>query len=896
MTSTVGRVRELALAHEDLSAKVPNSLLFVGPAGIGKSTVLAAAAASAPSWGFDVRRSCASASERDLPYVGLHDLLGGALDAPADLPAPLCRALEVVLLRADPPEGGLDVLAVDVAVLKVFEDLGSRRRLMLVLDDVQWMDRSTRRVLGFVLRRLHPGRVTVVAASREVGPVTDELMPVDPLLIEVGPLTQPEIADLVELHTGHVLSPQRVQELSRLSGGNPFLALELARAGSSTVHGLEQFPVPQRHLQVLGPRLAALSSDARRAVLGAALASRATTELLARVAGAVGLASAESARVLHVVGSSIEFDHPLLAAAARHDAGVVAEREMHLALASASDDVLERARHLALGTVGEDGALANELEAAAGLAADRAAIALAAQLSRSSLERTPADSLTDRVRRAVAAARWFSQCGEGDDARAVLASALEVLPVGRLRAQCLIGLADAMGQDIAGALTLLHEAIAQPGLGPDVSLAARLQLAGSLFVSGDVEGARGEAARAGTAARDAGASEMATALDMEEAVADWCLGMPLELSAAWKRIRPPSSRAPAYSHPDRLLAHAALGRDDTQTARQLLEGLVRLSRERGDLESEGGLSMHLAEVAIRDGRLSDAAAWAERAWHRLRDHPTLYVRAHIAAWTGELDTARRLAGASLETAVAVHDALFEAQSLLVLGFVEVSANRFPQASEYEVRLRDLVARTKWGHPGLPRWQGDAVEAFLGAGRAREAAEVTALLWSQASHLELRGCRGLAAHCDGLIHAHAGDLKLADDNLTLALSLMEDLDMPLDRARTLLALGAVRRRLRQRATARDVLTEAHAIFSRAGAKLWAERAEVELRRASSGRAGEQLSAGERSVAELAAAGLTNREIAAQLYLSPKTVETVLTHIYRKLGVRSRTELSRSLTDA
>jgi DNA-binding NarL/FixJ family response regulator len=113
------------------------------------------------------------------------------------------------------------------------------------------------------------------------------------------------------------------------------------------------------------------------------------------------------------------------------------------------------------------------------------------------------------------------------------------------------------------------------------------------------------------------------------------------------------------------------------------------------------------------------------------------------------------------------------------------------------------------------------------------------------------------------------------------------------ARTLLALGVVRRRRRQKAAARDALTEAQGIFASVGAQVWAERAGEELRRAAGARDGEELSRGERSVAELAALGRTNREIAAELYLSPKTVEAVLTHVYRKLGVRSRTELSRSL---
>jgi DNA-binding NarL/FixJ family response regulator len=160
-------------------------------------------------------------------------------------------------------------------------------------------------------------------------------------------------------------------------------------------------------------------------------------------------------------------------------------------------------------------------------------------------------------------------------------------------------------------------------------------------------------------------------------------------------------------------------------------------------------------------------------------------------------------------------------------------------------------------------------------------------------LDLPGCRALAARCDGLIHAHGGDLKRAQDSLLQSLHLMNGLEMPLERARSLLAIGIARRRARQKASARQALTEALDIFNAAGASRWAGRAKEELRRAAGARGGGELTAGERSVADLAAAGATNREIGAQLYLSPKTVEAVLTRVYRKLGVRSRTELARHL---
>lgn len=146
VTSTIGRTAELAQAQGRLSTQPAGGVLFVGAAGIGTSTVLAATAELAGSLGFEVRRTRAAASKQDLPYVGLHNLIGDALgDASASLSAPPRRALDVVMLRADPPEGGLEVLAVDLAVLEVLETIARVRRLALVLDDVRWLARPTRR-------------------------------------------------------------------------------------------------------------------------------------------------------------------------------------------------------------------------------------------------------------------------------------------------------------------------------------------------------------------------------------------------------------------------------------------------------------------------------------------------------------------------------------------------------------------------------------------------------------------------------------------------------------------------------------------------------------------------------------------------------------------------------
>jgi DNA-binding CsgD family transcriptional regulator/tetratricopeptide (TPR) repeat protein len=399
-------------------------------------------------------------------------------------------------------------------------------------------------------------------------------------------------------------------------------------------------------------------------------------------------------------------------------------------------------------------------------------------------------------------------------------------------------------------------------------------------------------------AQAAGDSASAAVAALYETFVEIYFGIPLADSTAWTLVRGRSwESAPAYDHPDMLLAWEASWSEDQEQAIRLFEEVVGRARVLNDLDSEGSTALHQAEAEIRRGHLASAEALAAKGYRMQsdggRDQFPLYVRAHVAAWQGELTTARDLACEGLRMAREAGDAFFEAQNLLVLGFAEVSAGRYPAACGHEAELRDLMDRMRWRHPGAYRWQGDAVEAFLGVGRVDQASEVAIELWRQADHLQLPGCQALAARCDGLIHAHRGDLKQAQDSLTESLRLMDGLDMPLERGRSLLALGIARRRARQKATARAALTDAHAIFTGCGATMWAGRVEDELERTTGVRSGRSLTVGERSVADLAAAGATNREISAQLFLSPKTVEAVLTRVYRKLGVRSRTELARQL---
>jgi DNA-binding CsgD family transcriptional regulator len=897
----VGRTRELAKIHARLSAEPPGSVLLAGAAGIGKTTVLDAAAAEAAQLGFAVRRSRAAASESDLPFLGLVDLIGEDVsEFAADLPRPLRRALDVVLQRADPPDGGADSLAANLAVLEVLQVMADRQRVLLILDDVQWLDSPTRGVLGFAIRRLAGRQLSVVAAVRGADESSAaSLLPEPRAVLSLGPLAEPEIADVVALRAGLMPTPGRAARLHRLSGGNPYLAVELARASAAVPSGVEDLPVPQRYRPVLAARLAGLSPAVRRTVLAAALLARPTTQTLARIGGPEGLAEAEAAGVLRLAGELIEFDHPLLAAASREEAGPAAVRMMHADLCLVAGDVVQRARHRALSVLGADARVAAEVEAAAGEAAGRAAIATAAELARHALALTPQAALEDRVRRAVSAARWSAQVGESAAAHEVLDPLVAALPMGPQRARCLTTLAASIGQEVGGGIALLREALAQPGLQPSDESGIRLGLSDLHGNHGDLAEARNQAELAGAKAQAAGHAAQAALAALYETHIGFFSGVPPTESRAWALVQAHSwDSAPAYDHPDIVLAwEASYTKEDQARAVELFEGVAGRARVLDDLVSEGAAALHRAEAEIRRGQLAIADALAEKGYRILsdgvRDQFPLYVRAHVAAWRGSLEAARSLAGEGLRMARETGDAIFEAQNLLVLGFTEVSAGRYDAACGHESALRELMDRMRWGQPGVYRWHGDAVEAFLGVGRVEDASDVAGKLWDQADRLDLPGCGALAARCDGLIHAHRGDLKRAQDSHLESLRLMDGLDMPLERGRSLLALGIARRRARQKATAREAFSVARAVFVEAGAPVWAQRVEDELGRTAGGRGGRDLTAGERSVAGLAASGATNREISAQLFLSPKTVEAVLTRVYRKLGVRSRTELARRL---
>jgi DNA-binding CsgD family transcriptional regulator len=263
--------------------------------------------------------------------------------------------------------------------------------------------------------------------------------------------------------------------------------------------------------------------------------------------------------------------------------------------------------------------------------------------------------------------------------------------------------------------------------------------------------------------------------------------------------------------------------------------------------------------------------------------------AALEAYRGNIACARTLAGEAKAFCDAFGNELFVGKARAILCFVELSAGR-PEAA-----LAELGPSRKEPILSVFPFAGDGVEAFIGAGRMDDARTVLARLEDYADHTGLRMFQLLARRCRGLLSAATGDLESALDTLEDAVALAAELPFPLERGRTLLALGQARRRAKQKRAAREALEAAHAAFVEFGAERWAERAVAELGRIG-GRTQErwELTSTERRVAEHVAQGLTNKEVAGLLVISVRAVEANLTRIYAKLGARSRTEMAHLLT--
>jgi DNA-binding CsgD family transcriptional regulator len=904
----LGRDAELARLSSFFATPRPRALLVQGQAGIGKTTIWREAERLAGEAGDRVLFSRAVEAEARLAFTVLGDLLGPVLDDMLpSLPRPQRRALEAALCRIDAEGGHPDQRAVSLGVLGGLRELASAGPVAIAVDDVQWLDVSSARVIAFALRRLSEDRVTVLASLRSAEGLRDRLELHrafgDRLhVVALGPMAVEAIGLLLRDRTGGRFPHPLVERIHEASEGNPFFALEIGgelAARSEPVSPGEPLPVPRSLTGLLGERLGRLSAEAGHALLLAACMSAPTVSAL-EAAGATpsGIAEAERAGMVEVRGERLTFTHPLLRSSAYGLASSETRRSAHLKVAQAVSDPQEQAWHLALCATDPDAEIAARLEKAAVAARARGAPAAAAELLELAARATPKDAIDALLRRTRAAAGNHFDAGDPLRARAMAGELIATSPAGPARANSVYQLSVFSWNDVGLVGRLLEQAVAE--VGGDVSLCSRI-----LSESGWAAANGGDLRRASDRARSALALAEASgdAFDIRLALSVLATAEFL-MAGRWREaieraVSLEGARATGeISGPSVCLGriHAWMGELDR--AREILEHDLRRRREYGHETACWELVADLAHVESLAGNLERAVALAAEACEISEEAglaevvgETLVVRAEVEAIRGLVDEARTDASRGLEVSVRLGDVWNEIKNRSVLGFLELSVGRHAEAHAAMEPLPRMLERMGVVEPCAFPFVPDAVETLVALGELEEAKGLTERLEERGSALGRAPASAAAARCRGLIAAGLGDVPGALLHLERAVELHTGVPQPFELARTLLATGEVRRRMKKKRSAREALERALAIFDELGAPLWAGRAKAELARIG-GRAPSptELTPTERQVADLVVEGRTNKEIATALFLSVNTVEANLKRIYRKLDVRSRTELA------
>ncbi|MGH2971766.1 MAG: LuxR C-terminal-related transcriptional regulator [Gaiellaceae bacterium] len=901
----VGREEELALARAVRTEGAGGVVVFRGAAGIGKTTAWEAAVAEAAADGLRILEARPVEAERSLGFSALADLLEPVADeALPELPRPQRRALEAALLRRDDASSPPDVRTLGAALVGSLRVAGADHAVMVAVDDFQWADPASRSVIGFALRRLSHVPAAAMLAIRPSG-ARDRLPEFDRAstvrVIELEGLSLGAMRRLLKERLGVDLSRVVLRRVHDASGGNPLYALEIVRALAEhdfDLSAAEELPLPRGLEPLLHERLASLPPQSRLALAAAAMLAAPRADL---VEGEGDLQPALDAGVVRIDGELVRFSHPLLASTAVAALTPKRRRNLHGRLASVVEDLEQQARHLALAHPGKAEPVSRRLELAAHRAFARGAPAAAGELLLLAIERAADESRLPKLR--LAACRAFTNAGDARAAREIAEESVSELPPGADRAKVLTMLSKLTRDDLPVAVELARQAFAEAAGDPSNEAEAAAVWSRLSGLSGDLPTAR-DLARLALARADVVPEETQVAVISTVAMIElWATGRADPgLLARGVALEERGGRL-VDGPPVRTVAATQLFLEQRHTeARRLLEelnaDLEALGDERGLIE---GLN-HLAMVETAAGRPSVAAVHAARA-AEMRDQSgsaqgrflLAFFAAFAAAHLGQVDKARDLGEKGLAASAAAGDAGATIQHRAALGFLELSLGDAAAAVEVLRPAAELIAAECPGlHPAHVPVLPNLVEASVQVGRLEDAKTFLERLEERARALDSPWVRSQAARGRGLVAAAEGDLAKALARLEEAHIEQERLEGPFELGRTLLATGSVLRRSRRWRAARESLTAALAIFDAVEAPLWAEKARLELSRIGGRKAASGLTPTEERIARLVAEGRSNKEIAGDLFVAVRTVETHLTAVYAKLGVRSRTELVRALS--
>jgi DNA-binding CsgD family transcriptional regulator len=903
MQEIVGRDAELAVVAGFLDGAV-SVLLVEGEAGVGKSALLDAATRPAVARGWRVRVSRPTENEARFAYAGLSDLLGPGADD-VTLPPPQRHALAVALRRAE-PTAALDPHAVTLATIGVLT--AGPDPVLLVVDDVPWLDGATSAVLAAAVRRVPGDRLRLLLARRTPGGVTgaasgtgphhtdppsdgmpwqlDRHLPPDACRrLPVAGLSEGDLHEVLQRRLQRRLSRAAARRLHAVSRGNPFYALHLARAR----HGDDDSAaVPPSLTSLIATGLDAVPAGDRDALLHAAALAVTRLDRLRRAVpdadGALERAEATGLLTVHPDGR-FGFDHPLTASVLYRTATAPDRRAAHRRLAEVESEPEARARHLALGTLGPDDRVADHLAEAARDARLRGASDVAAELMSMAVDR----GTRPCPERMVALGEYLLDAGDPDAACGVLDQALPTLTTDALRARA--GYARGTATWFTGRSGGTdHLRAAASAAAQDPELRGRILFRLAIFADDDLASAARYAAESVRALEAAGAADpLAGAL---------CALFYNEVLLGGVPRTELLDRAVALESPDGDPDHSSvpgiwlLALDRWAEAEQRFRTNLERDRSRGELFSEPDLLLKLAEVALWADDWPTARARADAAVRSARQlgdaaaDPSVRHRLFIDAHEGDVTAAGTAARKRAEELAAAGEPILAVAYLAVAGFAAASAADADGVLDVTGRAAGHLDAIGIVEPlGRLDPSAERMEALVLAGRLDEAERLLGEVRVRLERiprpwLEAAWRRGAAE-----LAAARGDLAGAVERAVAPPGART-----FDRARLLLTRGRLLRRARRTGAAAEALDEAADIFGRLGARAWSDRVAAERSRLGLRRGGgDGLTPTELRVARLAAAGRTNRAVAEELTISPKTVETHLARIYRKLGIRSRAEL-------
>jgi DNA-binding CsgD family transcriptional regulator len=886
-----GREREtgiLAEALERARAGAGGALVVRGEAGVGKTALLEWALERAN--GLRVLRTTGAEFETELAFAGLHALCAPLLGERERLPAPQRDALEAAFgFRSG---GSPDPLRAGMAVLTLLSDAADDAPVVCVVDDAQWLDKASAHALAFAARRIGSDPVAMLFGVRE--PVVRRELAVLPALpVEGLPDAEARALFLSALHAR--LDEQVIEQIIAEARGNPLALRELARgAGPGQLAGGFAVSLSERPADNLfHGRLRDLPPDTRLLLLLAAAEPLGDPALLWRGAEELGLtpaaaAPAEEAGLLEV-GSRVRFHHPLVRSAVYRPASSEDRRRVHAALAAVTDEGADpdrRAWHRSQAAVGADEEVAAELMRSAERARARGGMAAAAAFLARAVELTPEHER--RLDRALIAAEARLHAGEPDGARELLQSAdpevldpLRAAQVERLRGQIAYNVQRGMD-----APPLLRRA-AQRLEGLDVRLARDAHL-DALFATVVVGTHDAEISEAATIALSA-----PPAPDRPQ-IADWLLdGLALILTGDRPRGTATLKRAltapPAetLNGPPQIITLVCLELWDLEAYIEILSRQIDRARADGALAALPQTLGPISTALLLKGRVRTAEAMLDEAEElaEATGMPAVYPRVHLAALRGNATEARGLFDA------VVADATARGETMLV------SYTRFAEAmlhnglGDYAAALAVAQEPSAWAPLAWGKVQRELVEAAVHAGDRSAAEEAFRLLRERTQAAGTDWGLGVEASSAALL-AEGAD---ADALHRTAIEHLERGDVGTELARARLLYGEWLRREGRRLDARQQLRAAYERFSAMGAEGFAGRALRELRatgeraRRRSPETVDELTPQELHIARLVGAGATSKEVAAELFLSRRTIDAHLRNIFRKLDITSRRQL-------